>query len=49
MQIINFTNKAPLTETDAKQMADAIKAFEKGEKQPEGRFVILRELKKESE
>jgi hypothetical protein len=47
MEIINFTNKAPLTENDAKQMAQAIEAFKKGEEQPKGRFVILKELKKE--
>ena len=48
MKVINFTNKAPLTEKDAKQMADAIKAYEKGTEQPMGRFTIIGELKKES-
>jgi hypothetical protein len=47
MKVYNFTNKAPLTENDAEQMAKAIEAFKKGEKQPEGRFIILKELKKE--
>lgn len=46
MKITNFTNQAPLTEQDAIQLSKAIKAFEKGEKQPEGRFTILKELKK---
>jgi hypothetical protein len=45
MKIINFTDEAHLTEKDAKQMAQALEAFKKGEKQPEGRFTILKELK----
>jgi hypothetical protein len=49
MEILSFTNKAPLTEKDAKQMAQAIEAFEKGEQQPEGRFVIIKELKSDNE
>lgn len=46
MEIINFTDKAPLIEEDAKQLSQAIEAFKKGEKQPEGRFTILKELTK---
>jgi hypothetical protein len=47
MQVINFTDKAPLTEKDAEQMKQAINAFQNGEQQPEGRFIILDELKSE--
>lgn len=46
MEIYNFTNKAPLTKEDAEQIAKAIEAFKKGEKQPDGRFTIIKELKK---
>lgn len=49
MEIYNFTNKSPLTEKDAEQLAQAIESFKKGEDQPEGRFVILKELKNEDE
>lgn len=48
MEVINFTNKAHVTEEDAKQMAKAIEAFKEGKEQPEGRFTIIGELKKES-
>lgn len=47
MEIINFTDKAPLTKKDAEQMSKTIEAFKKGEKQPEGRFTIIKELKKD--
>lgn len=48
MKVINFTDKTPLKEEDAKQMAEAIKAFEEGKEQPRGRFIIIGELGKES-
>ncbi len=45
MEIIVNNDKSPVSKEDAKQMSEAIKAFENGEKQPSGRFVILERLK----
>lgn len=44
MKIISFSNQNNITEKEGKQLAEAIKAFEEGDKQPEGRFKIIGRL-----
>jgi hypothetical protein len=44
-----FINTAGYSEQDQQQMVDAIRAYEEGKEQPQGRFKIIGTLPKEGQ